>query len=636
MKVCVPILLVVPLACGNIFVASAGVIRTVRASDFGYNHVDATHCLQSAFDSGAGCVIVDADCGDWIVRPLRLRSNQEVVLADGAVIRAKSGEFKGKWDSLLQAFGVTNVTLRGKGRAVLRMNKAEYEEPEKYEWSEWRNALSIVESSNVAVSNLSFVSSGGDGVYVRGSSDVLVEDVVCSDNHRQGMSVISADGLTVRRCRFTGTCGTAPEAGLDFEPNRPGELLRRVVLEDCTFEENRKAGLQFHFTHTDATSAPVDVLVRNCISRGNGSYGLLITEFATTCIGGRIVFSGCDFSGGEPGAVGFTSTSPDLGLVFEDCRFRAEGNAPIFRFSNNGVRADAGGMTFDGCSAWKNSGETAVFTAKVGYGLRSVRGRIAMQGGGTFDLSEFAARHAGDPAARAFPVETVPLGRIGPVCRGSGKSASAGGDGIWTRGRFSFAVCAPQAGVWTLHFSVRRHVKRDSYHMPVTVRDAAGTDLGTFHIDGLEQDYSWTSHGREIRVFDVNPQGQTKAIRVTADCVGPAFVADGDFNLWGPHRRFSFFVPKGAKSVAVELSPKDRTSARLVDPQGRAVAGKPYDASPAVLSAKGSRVISGIWSVEVPENSEHVSVRIASPALPLVSETDGDVLGCVGAGKIGR
>jgi hypothetical protein len=44
--------------------------------------------------------------------------------------------------------------------------------------------------------------------------NVVIRDVVAADNHRQGMSVISALGLLVENCSFTGTNGTAPQAGV--------------------------------------------------------------------------------------------------------------------------------------------------------------------------------------------------------------------------------------------------------------------------------------------------------------------------------------------------------------------------------------------------------------------------------------
>ena len=44
---------------------------------------------------------------------------------------------------------------------------------------------------------------------------VWLKDLVLRDNHRQGMSVISAMGLLVEDTTFSGTNGTDPSAGVD-------------------------------------------------------------------------------------------------------------------------------------------------------------------------------------------------------------------------------------------------------------------------------------------------------------------------------------------------------------------------------------------------------------------------------------
>ena len=195
----------------------------VKVSSFGWNAEDSTAALQAAFDSGASKVIIDHQAGDWISRPLFItNSNIEVVLADGVTLKAKRGEFYGRNDCLVRITGgISNIVLRGEGKAVLKMNKADYQNPKnKYSFSEWRHAVSILKAQNVTVKDLTILSSGGDGVYVRGTKDVTLENLVVRDHHRQGMSPISVDGMTVRRCCFNDTFGTPPNCGIDMEPNR--------------------------------------------------------------------------------------------------------------------------------------------------------------------------------------------------------------------------------------------------------------------------------------------------------------------------------------------------------------------------------------------------------------------------------
>lgn len=186
---------------------ASGELKEARASWWGFDAEDSTSHLQQAIASGVPRLIIDKMPSPWVVTPLRGVSNQTLVFEPGAEIRAKRGEYRSKGACLLTFEAKRNVTLEGPG--TLRMWHADYMTPA-YEKSEWRHALSFLSCSNAVVRGLHIVDSGGDGIYlgVRGSPfrnvDVVIRDVVCRDNHRQGISVISAAGAGTRLC--AGAC----------------------------------------------------------------------------------------------------------------------------------------------------------------------------------------------------------------------------------------------------------------------------------------------------------------------------------------------------------------------------------------------------------------------------------------------
>lgn len=255
------------LLCAGI--CTLGAQDTVKASAFGFNQEDATAALQKAIDSGARKVIVDNTGKDWVTRPLFLRSNQEIIFEDGVTLRAKKGEFKGTNDSLINVNNVSNVTIRGEGAVTLAMNKKDYDNPALYKFSEWRHTISIRGGMNIKISGLTLKSSGGDGIYVaRGkhlpySKNITVENVTSEDHYRQGISLISAENMVIRNSRFISTRGTAPQCGIDFEPNYPGERFVNIVIDNCEFSENASAGIMFHIPHLKENSTPVSVTVKN-------------------------------------------------------------------------------------------------------------------------------------------------------------------------------------------------------------------------------------------------------------------------------------------------------------------------------------------------------------------------------------
>ena len=63
----------------------------------------------------------------------------------------------------------------------------------------------------------------------------------------QGMSVIDVDGLRVSNSSFRNTNGTPPQSGIDIEPDKPSQLLKRIELRDIILENNSGCGLEIEF-----------------------------------------------------------------------------------------------------------------------------------------------------------------------------------------------------------------------------------------------------------------------------------------------------------------------------------------------------------------------------------------------------
>ncbi|MCQ2393886.1 MAG: right-handed parallel beta-helix repeat-containing protein [Kiritimatiellae bacterium] len=251
---------------------AAGELKEARVSWWGFDATDATRFLQAALDSRVPRLVVDKMPSPWVALPLKGVSNQTLVFEPGAEICAKRGEYKSKGACLLTFAECQNVRLEGPG--VLRMWHADYMTGA-YEKSEWRHALSILSCSNVVVQGLSCIDSGGDGIYlgargaVRKNVDIVIRDVVCRDNHRQGISVISVENLLIENTQLLTTHGTAPQAGIDFEPNHPQEVLKNCVMRNCRAAGNAGAGFATWAGQLNTASEPVDLRFENCVSVGD-------------------------------------------------------------------------------------------------------------------------------------------------------------------------------------------------------------------------------------------------------------------------------------------------------------------------------------------------------------------------------
>ena len=201
-----------------------GELKEAKASWWGFNAKDSTDALQKAINSKVPKLIIDKQASPWIVRPLFGVSNQTIVFEEGAELLAKEGEFKDRLDCLLTYEKAENVNVIGLGTGgIIRMRKADYQNKKLYSHSEWRHCILVRGGKNFRVENMKLCSSGGDGIEIYRVENFVIRNVICDDNHRQGMSIISGQDILVEDCEFNRTYGTDPQCGLDIEPNHGDE-----------------------------------------------------------------------------------------------------------------------------------------------------------------------------------------------------------------------------------------------------------------------------------------------------------------------------------------------------------------------------------------------------------------------------
>jgi len=245
----------------------------VRASAFGFDPSDATAALQAALDSSADTVVVDNVGSDWIVRPLVIRrDNLRIIFEPGVTVLAKPGGFPRTSDCLFTAEARSGLVFFGYG-ATLAMQKQEYTA------GEGRHVISLRSCSNVRIEGLTLRDSGGDGIYVGRlarnpqfySQDIHIGDVVCDNNRRQGISVISAQNVFIENSLLMNTEGTAPQAGIDFEPNGADERLVNCVVRNTRIQNNAGACIQFSLSRLSPASEPAWILIDgvHCSSAGS-------------------------------------------------------------------------------------------------------------------------------------------------------------------------------------------------------------------------------------------------------------------------------------------------------------------------------------------------------------------------------
>ncbi|MGI6082753.1 MAG: right-handed parallel beta-helix repeat-containing protein [Limnochordia bacterium] len=328
----------------------AGQRSEANAAWWGFDPEDSTEYLQAAIDSGSARVIVPNMGQDWIVRPIFLRSNLELVLEEGTVVTAKKGEYHGKRDSVFTAQNVENVTIRGYG-ATIRMHKDDYASPP-YEKAEWRMGINIRGGRNVEILGVTIRDTGGDGIYLgRGTwpihnENIVIRDVIADNNYRQGISVITVRNLLIENSVFKNTGGTAPMAGIDFEPNQRDEILQDIVVRNSVFENNQGPGIVLALANLDRW-ANVSFLFENVLVRG-GSVGFSVTaRHPDNHAAGKITVRNCLIEGSVRQGIGLRNLDGDtLKIRFEDCivhNVATSSAVPIYLEAGTKM----GGVTFE-------------------------------------------------------------------------------------------------------------------------------------------------------------------------------------------------------------------------------------------------------------------------------------------------
>lgn len=144
------------------------------------------------------------------------------------------------------------------------------------EGGEWGYCIRIDNGTNITIKNIILKDAWGDGLYINGGTNINTQNIVCDNNRRQGISIIKVNGYHSLNDKLINTNGTAPESGIDIEPNYNTDYLQNIILENLYTENNNGAGVSLYLFSQDNTSTPISIKVINHHDSGSNK-GELIT-----------------------------------------------------------------------------------------------------------------------------------------------------------------------------------------------------------------------------------------------------------------------------------------------------------------------------------------------------------------------
>jgi parallel beta-helix repeat protein len=172
---------------------------------------------------------------------LYLKSNSRITFMPGSRLILKPTS-KNNY-SILQMRNVSNVTLIN---PVIIGDRAMHLGTE----GEWGMGISIYSSSNITITGANVSNCWGDGIYIsrvkNGSSPIMVHisNSSLSFNRRDGISIISVDGLLLDSIYSANCNGTLPMSGINFEPESYKDDLLNIEVRNVKTENNPGNGMQ--------------------------------------------------------------------------------------------------------------------------------------------------------------------------------------------------------------------------------------------------------------------------------------------------------------------------------------------------------------------------------------------------------
>lgn len=250
------------------------------------------------------------------------------------------------------------------------------------ESGEWNHGIYPVGAKNLIIKNIEISEFWGDGIDIQSLYDdyenkvsqnhcknVIITNVKCLNNRRQGLSIEAVDGLLVEDSEFSGTGSikyTAPGAGIDIEPWHDYQIIRNITIQNCRLFDNytrmlihlRSIFNQEHNIQIKNCESDQGLFIKNVnglfvdsfITKGESSYLALWDKgenitILNSVFNNEVYFKGnyrnvlidkCTFDMASPAWAGFGLTFENeepqsyKNIVFSNCNIDTKNKSRIF------------------------------------------------------------------------------------------------------------------------------------------------------------------------------------------------------------------------------------------------------------------------------------------------------------------
>lgn len=205
---------------------------------------DDTTKIQKTLDTVKTVFVPD---GTYMVNAettVALNSHNHLILSENATIKAITNSSTTYY--VLSISNISDVIVEG---GTISGDKTTHTG----ETGEWGHCIRIVNgASNVIIRDIKLIDAWGDGLYVNNASDVRTENVIVDNARRNGYSIISATNFHSLNDTIKNVIGTAPQAGVDIEPNEATDVLQNIVFENTVIKDCKSSGFNIYLMSATA------------------------------------------------------------------------------------------------------------------------------------------------------------------------------------------------------------------------------------------------------------------------------------------------------------------------------------------------------------------------------------------------
>ena len=229
----------------------------------GDGSTDDTTRIQKALDTCSNITVADGTYMVNAVTHISPNTGNRITLSNGAIIKAIATD-AGTY-AIIDIANKHDVEISGGticGDRVAHTGDS----------GEWGHCISInTGSEKIYIHDINLVDAWGDGIYFNGCNDVKTYRVHVDNVRRNGYSLISATNFVSQSDYIENTNGTAPQAGVDLEPNTASDYLYNVVFNNLVCKNNATTNFGMSLAGTNANA---DYIVVNDLYCEGGNIGI--------------------------------------------------------------------------------------------------------------------------------------------------------------------------------------------------------------------------------------------------------------------------------------------------------------------------------------------------------------------------